>query len=94
MSSILDEEYTTKFLELLKHVPYLKDEKEKIQRFISGFPLSFKDLIEFDEPQSLEEDIINLKHFHKQSKHKLKFKCDWKDSKETKRKMAQGGRKI
>lgn len=30
-------------------MPNLKDEKENIQRFISGFPLSFKDQIEFDE---------------------------------------------
>ena len=62
MSSMSDEEYTTIFLELLRYEPYLKDEKENIQSFISGFPLSFKDQIEFDEPQSLEEAIKKLKH--------------------------------
>lgn len=42
MGSMKYEEYMTKFLELLKYVPYLKYEKEKFQRFISGFPLEFK----------------------------------------------------
>lgn len=38
-----------KFLELLRYVTYLKDEKKKVQRFISGLPLVFKDHIEYDE---------------------------------------------
>lgn len=50
MGSKIDEEYTTKFLELLRYVPYPKDDKAKIQRFISGLLLSFKGRIEFDEP--------------------------------------------
>ena len=29
MESMIDEEYMTKFLELLRYVPYLKDEKAK-----------------------------------------------------------------
>ena len=57
MRSMADEEYTSRFLDLLRYVPYLKEEKEKIQRLISGFPLEFKDRIEFDEPRSLEEAI-------------------------------------
>jgi len=30
MGSMIDDEYTSKFLELLRYVPYLKDEKAKI----------------------------------------------------------------
>lgn len=37
MGSMTDEEYTSIFLELLRYVPYLKGEKVKIHRFISGF---------------------------------------------------------
>lgn len=62
MSSMTNEEYTTKLLEMLRYVPYLKDDKSKVQRFISGFPLAFKDYIEYDEALSLEEIIENLKH--------------------------------
>jgi len=64
MGSMTDEKYTNKFIELLRYVPYLKDDKVKIQIFISGFPLSFKDHIEFGEPQSLEEAITKMKHFY------------------------------
>jgi hypothetical protein len=30
--------YAKRFLELLRYVPYLKDEKERIQCFLSGLP--------------------------------------------------------
>lgn len=33
MGSMMDEEYTFKFLELLRYVPYLQDEKDKVQWF-------------------------------------------------------------
>jgi len=42
MGSVTDEEYTSKFLELLRYVPYLKEEKAKIQRFINGLLIAFK----------------------------------------------------
>ena len=51
------EEYANKFLELLRYVRYIKNEKVKIQRFLSGLPQAYKDRIEFDEPQTLEEVI-------------------------------------
>lgn len=41
--SMIDDEYTSNFLELLRYVPYLKDEKAKIHRFISGFPMTYRD---------------------------------------------------
>ena len=49
-----DNEYTSKFLELLRYVSYLTGEKAKIQRFISGLLATIKDRIEFDEPRSLD----------------------------------------
>lgn len=48
MGSMIDEEYTTS-LDLLRYVPYFKDEKSKIQRFINRFSLSFKDHILLDD---------------------------------------------
>ena len=51
------EEYANKFLEILRYVRYIKDEKVKIQRFLSGLPQSYKDRIEFYEPRTLEEAI-------------------------------------
>jgi len=69
MGSVTDEEYTSRFLELLRYVPYLKEEKGNIQRIISGFSVAFKDKIEFDDPRSLEESIRKLKNCYGQSKH-------------------------
>lgn len=57
MGSMIDDEYTSKFFELLRYVPCLTEEKSKVQRFISGLLVQFKDKIEFDEPISLEETI-------------------------------------
>ena len=62
MESMIAEEYTTKFLELLRYVLYLTNEKAKVQRFFSGLPLLFRDRIKHDEPRSLEEVIGKLKH--------------------------------
>ena len=89
MGSMTDEEYTTTFLELLRYVPYLKDEKQKIQRFISGLPLYFKCQFEFDEPLSLEEAIRKLKHCYEQSNCRCEFKCDWKGNEKTKGKRCK-----
>lgn len=67
MGSMTNEEYTTKFLELSRYVPYLKDNKAKFQRFVSGLPLRFKYWIDYDEPRILEEVIGKLKHCYKKS---------------------------
>ena len=60
------EEYANKFLELLRYVRYIRDEKVKVQCFLSGFPQSYKDRIEFYEPRILEEatmvNLITIRH--------------------------------
>jgi len=62
MGSMTYEEYTSIFLELLRYVRYLRKEKAKVQRFISGFPFAYRYQIEFNESRSLEEVIQKLKH--------------------------------
>ena len=71
-----------KFLDLLRYVDCLKDEKIKIQRFLSGLPSFYKDCIQYDEPKSLEEAIRKAKHMYKQSKGKTDFRRSWKDKKQ------------
>jgi hypothetical protein len=51
------EEYVNKFLDLLRYVPYIKVEKKKVQCFINGLPKDYRDIIEFDEPKTLEGTI-------------------------------------
>jgi len=57
MGSMIDDEYTRNLLELLRYVPYLRGEKAKVQRFINGLPIVYRDQIDFNEPISLEEAI-------------------------------------
>ena len=65
------EEYANKFLELLRYVRYIKEEKVKIQHFLSRLPQSYKYLIEFDEPRTLEEAIRKAKYCYDQNKGNL-----------------------
>eukprot|EP00253_Pinus_taeda_P002202 PITA_02202 len=48
--------------------------------FESGFPLAFRDRIEYDEPRSLEEVIGKLKHYYEQLKHKTETKTNSRDN--------------
>ena len=84
MGSMTDEEYIRRLLDLLKYVPYLKEEKENIQRFISGFVVSFKGIIVFDEHRSLGKAIRKLKHCYEKSKCKNESMRDWKDNEKNK----------
>ena len=45
MGSLTMEEYVKKFLDLMRYVYCIKDEKIKIQRFLSGLPSFYKDRI-------------------------------------------------
>jgi hypothetical protein len=51
------DEYEKMFFELLKCVDFIKDEKVKIQRFLSGLPSLHNEKIQYDNPNSLEETI-------------------------------------
>ena len=73
------EEFANKFLELLRYVRYIKDEKVKIQCFLSGLPQSYKDRIEFYEPRALEEAIRKAKYCYEQSKRKPDYLKAWKN---------------
>ena len=75
------EEYANKFLELLRYVRYIRDDKVKIQCFLSGLPQSYKDIIEFDEPRTLEEAIRKDMYCYNQNKRKPSIHKEWKEKK-------------
>ena len=50
------ESYEKTFLELLKYSYFIKDEKVKIKRFLSGLPESYGDKIQYDRPRNLREN--------------------------------------
>jgi len=66
------EEDLNRFLELLRYVDYKKNEKAKIQRFLSGLPQSYRDIIEFVEPKTLDDTIQKAMHCYEQNKGRYK----------------------
>ena len=60
-------ELSSKFVSLLKYVPYIIDENPKIQRFLICFPTSFKDIIKFDNRKTLEEAMEKANFYYEQS---------------------------
>jgi hypothetical protein len=72
------EEYINKFLQLLRYVPYIKAEKIKFQRFISGLPQTYRNSIEFGEPKTLEDTIRKARYGYEHFRHQTKPHKDWK----------------
>ena len=70
---------SSKILSLLRYVPYIIDEKPNIQRILSCLPLSFKDIIEFDNPKTLEEEMRKANFYYEQSKNKREGIPNWKN---------------
>ena len=62
------EDLINKFLDLLRFVPYIKEEKVKVQRFLSCLPQVYKDRIEFDNPKSLDEVLRKARLCYEQYK--------------------------
>eukprot|EP00253_Pinus_taeda_P029659 PITA_29659 len=51
------DEFINRFTSLLRYVPYLKEEKAKVQQFVSSLPMYMRERIEFDNPKSMDEAI-------------------------------------
>ena len=49
--------FINRFLDLLHYVPYIKEEKVKIQQFLGCLPPSFWDRIEFNMPKTLDTTL-------------------------------------
>jgi len=64
------DEFITRFTSLLRYVPYIQDEKAKVQRFVSSLPLSMRERIEFDNPKTMDEVILKARICYQQSKQK------------------------
>lgn len=65
-------------MDLLSYVDYNKEERVKIQSFLRGLPLSYRDMIEFSYPHTPEETIRMSTHFYEQNKGKVKVQPSWK----------------
>eukprot|EP00253_Pinus_taeda_P019414 PITA_19414 len=64
------DEFITRFTSLLRYVPYIREEKAKVQRFVSSLPPYMQERIEFDNPKSMDEVIRKARICYQQSKQK------------------------
>jgi hypothetical protein len=76
------EELINKFLELLRFVPYIQEDKVKIQRLLSYLPQAYQDRIEFDSPKSLSEVFRKERMCYDQYKQWVEFPKTRKDKKQ------------
>ena len=72
-------ELCSKFLRLIHYVPYIIDEKPKIQQILSCFPIMFKERIEYDNLKTLEEVIRKENFCYGQNKNKMESILAWKN---------------
>jgi hypothetical protein len=64
LGNMIMDEYEKIFFELLKYMDFIKDEKVKILRFLSGLPSFYSDKIQYDNPRALEESIRREKNIY------------------------------
>ena len=83
LGSMTMKDLNNKFLSLLRYVPYLVDEKPKVQRFLSCLPYHIKDRIEYDNPKNLEEAMRKVNLFYEQNRKKESM-ANWKAKKNNK----------
>eukprot|EP00253_Pinus_taeda_P018699 PITA_18699 len=64
------DEFITRFTSLLRYVSYIREEKAKVQRFVSSLPMSMRERIEFENPKIMDEAIRKARICYKQSNEK------------------------
>eukprot|EP00253_Pinus_taeda_P015852 PITA_15852 len=64
------DEFINRFTSLLRYVPYIKEEKGKVQRFVSNLPSYIRERIEFDNPRTMDEAIRKARICYQQNKQK------------------------
>ena len=93
LGSMTIDEYERSFLELLKYVPFIKDEAVKIQRYLSGLPPSIGDKIQYDDPKTMEETIRRAKCLYEQQGERPILRKAWNDQRKFKKGQRQKGNK-
>jgi hypothetical protein len=79
LGSMIIDEYERRFFELLKCVNFIKDEKVKIQIFLSGLPSFYNEKIQYDHPKTLEEAMRRENHLYEKSRGRPTFQKAWDD---------------
>ena len=68
MGSMTMDAFINRFLDMLHYVPYIKDEKVKIQQFIGCLPPKFRERIEFNMPKTLDTTLHKARIYYEHGK--------------------------
>ena len=91
LESMTMDSYEKNFLELFKYADFIKDEKVKIQRFLSGIPKSYRDKMQYDRPRNLKDAIWKEKHLYEYNKIKAPYQKNCKDMNKNKKEQRKKG---
>ena len=78
------ENFVTKFVNLQRYVPYLRDENDRFYRFIGYLPPTYKENIEFDIRKPMDEEIGKEKLCYDLFKQWSALTKNWKNKKNEK----------
>jgi hypothetical protein len=93
LGSMTIDKYERRFLELLKYVAFIMDEKAKIQRYLSGLRSFINDKIQYDDDKILEETIRHDECLYDQQNGKPTFEKAWEDKMKSKVEQRKKGNK-
>lgn len=71
------DEFIAKFTSLLRYVPYIGEEKAKLQRFINSLPSYMKEKLEFDHPKMMDDSVRKARICYQQMKYKGEGTKNW-----------------
>jgi hypothetical protein len=80
-------------LEILKYVPFIKDEAVKIQTYLSGLPPSIGDRIQYGDPKTMEETIRREKCLYEKQRERPTFQKAWDDLNKFRKEQRKKGNK-
>lgn len=71
------DEFITNFTFMLRHVPYIREEKAEVQRFTSSLHAYMKEILEFDNPKMMDESIRKDRIYYQQMRQKGDNNKNW-----------------
>lgn len=75
------DEFVAKLTLLLRYVPYIHEEKAKVQCFISSLPIYMKEKLEFDNLKMMDEVVRKGRIYYHQMKQKGEGNKNWTSKK-------------
>jgi hypothetical protein len=91
IESLTIDKYERRSLELLKYVSFIKYEHVKIHRYLSGMLSFISFIIQYDDPNNLEETIRRDRCLYEKQKGKASYQKAWENKNKNKMEQRKKG---